>query len=100
MELEEKIAARALPQPGPFIDTSACVVSSLVHRFGWLDFVTDNTGALEGLLVGPSGYDVPIGNVLIYMAVVPGESSDGYPNELLSDGCGAYGSFDSFDPDG
>ena len=95
MRLEEKMAAGALPRTGPFIDSSACVVSGLVHCFGRLDFVTDNTGALEGLLVGPSGCVIPIGNVLVCMAVVPGEGSDGYPDEVLSDGCGTLGSFDS-----
>ena len=85
----------ALPRTGPFIDSPARVVSGLVQRFGRLDFISDTTGALGGLLAAPSGCVVPFGDVLVFMAVVPDESSDGYPDEVLSDGYGTLGSFDS-----
>ena len=94
---EEKMATGALPQMGPFIDSPVRVVSGLVQRFGRLDFVSDTTGVLGSLLAAPSGCVVPFGNVLVFMAVVPDESSDGYPDEVLSDGCGSLdsSSFDS-----
>ena len=90
--LEEKMAAGALSRTGPFIDSPARVVSGLVQRFDRLDFVSDTTGALGGLLAAPSGCVVPFGDVLIFMAVVPGKSSDGYPDEVLSDDCSSLDS--------
>ena len=83
------MAAGDLLRTGPFINSTERVVSGLVHRFGWLDFVSDNTGAFAGSSFVPGGCVVPIGNVLVYMAtIVPDE----YPLEVLSDGCGSFGS--------
>ena len=83
------MAVGDLLRTGPFVNSTERVVSGLVHRFGRLDFVSDNTGAFAGSSFVPGGCVVPIGNVLIYMAtIVPDE----YPLEVLSDGCGSFGS--------
>ena len=52
---------------GPFINSPTRIISGLVQRFGRLNFVSDTTGAL------------------VFMAVVPDESSDSYPDEVPSD---------------
>ena len=74
---------------GPFIDSTERVVSGLVHRFGPLDFVSDNTGVFADSSFVEGGCVVPIGGLLIYMAtVVPDE----YPGEVLSGSCSTIGS--------